>query len=61
MPFNVDLVELGEAVQTRELKLKRRGNKRPTAEGNGSLAAPEFKATRAWLDVAPLYMKRGRE
>ena len=47
--FNVDLAELEKDV--------RRGNTWLTTEEAGPVPVPEFKATRAWLDVAPLYMK----
>ena len=53
--------ELGKEVRTQALRLKRRGNTWPTAEETGPLPVPEFKATRAWLDVAPLYMRGGGE
>ena len=55
--YNMDLAELGEEVRTQTPRLKRRGNTWPTAEEAGPLPVLEFKATRAWLDVAPLYMK----
>ena len=45
--FKKDLAELGKEVRTKPLRPKR----------SGPLPVPEFKATRAWLDVAPLYMK----
>ena len=53
----MDLAELGEVVRTQALRLKRKGNTWPTAEEAGPLPVPEIKATRAWLDVAPLYME----
>ena len=57
----MDLAELGEVVRTQALRLKRKGNTWPTAEEAGPLPVPEIKATRAWLDVAPLYMRGGGE
>ena len=56
--FKMDLAELGEEVRTQALRLKRRVNTWPTAEEAGPLPVPEFKATRAWLDVAAPYMER---
>ena len=57
--FNMCPAELGEEVRTQALRLKRRGNTWPNAEEAGPLPVPEFKATRAWLDVVMLYMRGG--
>lgn len=50
----MDLAEFGEEVRTQALRLKWRGNTGPTVEESGPLPVLEFKATRAWLVVAPL-------
>ena len=55
--FNADLAALGEEVRMQAMRRKRRGNTWPTAREAGSLPDPEFKATRMWLELAPLYMR----
>ena len=57
--FKMDLAELREVVRTQALRLKQRVNTWPMADEAGPLPVPEFKATRAWVDVAPLYMEGG--
>ena len=50
-----------QVVRTQTLRLKQRGNTWPKAEAAGPLPAPEFKATKARLEMAPIYINRGGE
>ena len=59
--FNLDLSALRQVVRTQTLRLKQRGNTWPKAEAAGPLPAPEFKATKARLEMAPIYINRGGE